>query len=147
MTKRSRLTWLIIGGIILLVILIAALFLYSPPPQPIKKYRQRQSSPQRILWRQPLRNPHPAPSRSTARRYRPHRSISRLWPIPALREILPDPGSLSTERRKGFLMPARVRAGPLPVRPAPILLRWWRSLEMVRRTLCIWVRYNKEFDK
>ena len=34
-TKRSRLPWLIIGGIILLVILIAALFLFSPSPQPI----------------------------------------------------------------------------------------------------------------
>ena len=36
MSKRSRLPWLIIGGIILLVILVAALFLYSPSPQPIK---------------------------------------------------------------------------------------------------------------
>jgi len=35
MAKRSRLPWLIIGGIILLVILIAALFLVSPSPQPI----------------------------------------------------------------------------------------------------------------
>jgi hypothetical protein len=35
MSKRSRLPWLIIGGIILLVILIAALFLVSPSPQPI----------------------------------------------------------------------------------------------------------------
>jgi len=35
MAKRSRLPWLIIGGIILLVILIAALFLSSPSPQPI----------------------------------------------------------------------------------------------------------------
>jgi len=35
MTKRSRLPWLIIGGIILLVILVAALFLYSPSSQPI----------------------------------------------------------------------------------------------------------------
>jgi len=35
MTKRSRLPWLITGGIILLVILIAALFLNSPSPQPI----------------------------------------------------------------------------------------------------------------
>jgi len=35
MSKRSRLPWLIIGGIILLVILIAALFLSSPSPQPI----------------------------------------------------------------------------------------------------------------
>ena len=35
MSKRSRLPWLIIGGIILLVIIIAALFLYSPSPQPI----------------------------------------------------------------------------------------------------------------
>ena len=36
MSKRSRLPWLIIGGIILLVFLIAALFLFSPSPQPIK---------------------------------------------------------------------------------------------------------------
>ena len=35
MSKRSRLPWLIIGGIILPVILIAALFLFSPSPQPI----------------------------------------------------------------------------------------------------------------
>jgi len=35
MSKRSRLPWLIIGGIILLVILIAALFLSSPSPQPV----------------------------------------------------------------------------------------------------------------
>ena len=35
MSKRSRLPWLIIGGIILLVILIAALFLFSPSPQPV----------------------------------------------------------------------------------------------------------------
>jgi len=35
MSKRSRLPWLIIGGIILLVILVAALFLSSPSPQPI----------------------------------------------------------------------------------------------------------------
>jgi len=35
MTKRSRLPWLIIGGIILLVILVAALFLNSPSPQPV----------------------------------------------------------------------------------------------------------------
>jgi hypothetical protein len=35
MAKRSRLPWLIIGGIILLVILIAALFLSSPTPQPV----------------------------------------------------------------------------------------------------------------
>jgi len=35
MAKRSRLPWLIIGGIILLVILIAALFLFSPSPQPV----------------------------------------------------------------------------------------------------------------
>jgi hypothetical protein len=35
MTKRSRLPWLIIGGIILLVILVAALFLSSPSPQPV----------------------------------------------------------------------------------------------------------------
>jgi len=35
MSKRSRLPWLIIGGIILLVILIAGLFLYSPSPQPV----------------------------------------------------------------------------------------------------------------
>jgi hypothetical protein len=33
MSKRSRLPWLGIGGIILLVILIAALFLSSPSPQ------------------------------------------------------------------------------------------------------------------
>ena len=35
MAKRSRLPWLIIGGIILVVILIAALFLFSPTPQPV----------------------------------------------------------------------------------------------------------------
>jgi len=35
MSKRSRLPWLIIVGIVLLVILIAALFLSSPSPQPI----------------------------------------------------------------------------------------------------------------
>jgi len=35
MSKRSRLPWLIICGIILLVILVAALFLFSPSPQPI----------------------------------------------------------------------------------------------------------------
>ena len=35
MAKRSRLPWLIIGGIILLVILIAALFLSRPSPQPV----------------------------------------------------------------------------------------------------------------
>ena len=35
MAKRSRLPWLIIGGIILLVILVAALFLSSPSPQPV----------------------------------------------------------------------------------------------------------------
>jgi len=35
MSKRSRLPWLIIGGIILLVILIAALFLFSRSPQPV----------------------------------------------------------------------------------------------------------------
>jgi len=35
MSKRSRLPWLIIVGIILLVIIIAALFLFSPSPQPI----------------------------------------------------------------------------------------------------------------
>ena len=36
MSKRSRLPWLIIGGIILLVIIIAALFLSSPSPQPVR---------------------------------------------------------------------------------------------------------------
>ena len=35
MSKRSRLPWLIIGGIILLVIIVAGLFLYSPSPQPV----------------------------------------------------------------------------------------------------------------
>jgi len=35
MSKRSRLPWLIIGGIILLVIFVAALFLFSRSPQPI----------------------------------------------------------------------------------------------------------------
>jgi len=35
MSKRSRLPWLIICGIILLVILVAALFLSSPSPQPV----------------------------------------------------------------------------------------------------------------
>jgi hypothetical protein len=35
MTKRSRLPWLIIGGIIIVVILVAALFLYSPSSQPV----------------------------------------------------------------------------------------------------------------
>jgi hypothetical protein len=35
MSKRSRLPWLIICGIILLVILVAALFLFSPSPQPV----------------------------------------------------------------------------------------------------------------
>jgi len=35
MSKRSRLPWLIIGGIILVVILVAALFLSSPSPQPV----------------------------------------------------------------------------------------------------------------
>ena len=35
MSKRSRLPWLIIGGIILLVIILAALFLSSPSPQPV----------------------------------------------------------------------------------------------------------------
>ena len=35
MSKRSRLPWLIIGGIILLVILIATLFLSGPSPQPV----------------------------------------------------------------------------------------------------------------
>jgi hypothetical protein len=35
MAKRSRLPWLIIGGIILLVILVAALFLFSRSPQPV----------------------------------------------------------------------------------------------------------------
>ena len=35
MSKRSRLPWLIIGGIILLVILVAALFLSSPSQQPV----------------------------------------------------------------------------------------------------------------
>jgi len=37
MSKRSRLPWLIIGGIILLVIILAALFLFSPSPQPISR--------------------------------------------------------------------------------------------------------------
>ena len=32
---RSRLPWLIIGGIILLMMLVAALFLSSPSPQPV----------------------------------------------------------------------------------------------------------------
>jgi len=36
MSKRSRLLWLIIGGIILVVILVAALFLFRPLPQPIE---------------------------------------------------------------------------------------------------------------
>ena len=36
MSRRSRLPWLIICGIILLVILIAALFLFSPSPQPVR---------------------------------------------------------------------------------------------------------------
>jgi hypothetical protein len=36
MAKRSRLPWLIIGGIIILVIIVAALFLISPSSQPIK---------------------------------------------------------------------------------------------------------------
>jgi len=35
MSKRSRLPWLIIIGIILLVILVAGLFLFSPSPQPV----------------------------------------------------------------------------------------------------------------
>ena len=35
MSKRSRLPWLIIGGIILLVIIVAALFLSRPSPQPV----------------------------------------------------------------------------------------------------------------
>jgi|WetSurMetagenome_2_1015567.scaffolds.fasta_scaffold48858_2 hypothetical protein len=35
MSKRSRLPWLIISGIILLVILVTALFLSSPSPQPV----------------------------------------------------------------------------------------------------------------
>jgi len=35
MSRRSRLPWLIIGGIILVVILVAALFLFSPSPQPV----------------------------------------------------------------------------------------------------------------
>ena len=35
MSRRSRLPWLITGGIILLVILVAALFLSSPSPQPV----------------------------------------------------------------------------------------------------------------
>jgi len=35
MSKRSRLPWLIIGGIIIVVILIAALFLSRPSPQPV----------------------------------------------------------------------------------------------------------------
>jgi hypothetical protein len=35
MTKRSRLPWLIIGGIILLIFCIAAMFLSSPSPQPV----------------------------------------------------------------------------------------------------------------
>jgi hypothetical protein len=35
MSKRSRLPWLIIGGIILLAIIVAALFLDSPSPQPV----------------------------------------------------------------------------------------------------------------
>jgi hypothetical protein len=35
MSKRSRLPWLIIGGIILLILCIAALFLFSPSPQPV----------------------------------------------------------------------------------------------------------------
>jgi hypothetical protein len=35
MSKRSRLPWLIISGIILFVILIAALFLSSPSPQQV----------------------------------------------------------------------------------------------------------------
>ena len=35
MSRRSRLPWLITGGIILLVILVAALFLSRPSPQPV----------------------------------------------------------------------------------------------------------------
>src|SRR5512137_102101 len=35
MSKRSRLPWLIIIGIILLVILVVGLFLSSPSPQPV----------------------------------------------------------------------------------------------------------------
>ena len=37
MSKRSRLPWLIISGIILFVILIATLFLSSPSPQPVTR--------------------------------------------------------------------------------------------------------------
>jgi hypothetical protein len=36
MSKRSRLPWIIIGGIIILVIIVAAVFLLNPSPQPIK---------------------------------------------------------------------------------------------------------------
>jgi len=36
MAKRSRLPWIIIGGIIILVIIIAALFLLNPSSLPVK---------------------------------------------------------------------------------------------------------------
>ncbi|MGA2914252.1 MAG: hypothetical protein ABSE07_12160 [Methanoregula sp.] len=36
MAKRSRLPWIIIGGIIILVIIVAAVFLLNPSSQPVK---------------------------------------------------------------------------------------------------------------
>jgi hypothetical protein len=36
MAKRSRLPWIIIGGIIILVIIVAAVFLFNPSLQPLK---------------------------------------------------------------------------------------------------------------
>jgi len=36
MAKRSRLPWIIIGGIIIVVIIVAALFLFNPSSLPVK---------------------------------------------------------------------------------------------------------------
>ena len=122
MAKRSRLSWLIIGGIILLGILIASLFLFSPSPQMITIPSPAIISSTDFVVPQ-LLNPLPILSQSTARKSPQHRSISRSLPIPALKEILLDSWAQSTVRRKGFLMPAPMQAELILARPAQIRLR------------------------
>ena len=145
MSKRSRLPWLILSGIIFLVIHIAALFPFQSIT-PTGKYTGDH-------WH--LCNGFCGANRSSTlilhgRNQRPG-DTALVDPSPGygqylhFRETLPNSGTLSTVHRKECLMPARVRAGPLAAFLVEIRLRWLQRSRMVRIVLRSRISYCKFF--
>ena len=130
MTKRSRLPWLIIGGIILLIFCIAAMFLSSPSPHPVTM-----PSPAIISSTDFVAPTVPRTPVLHGRNQRPE-GPALIDPSTGHGQYLHSgryyrtQGLCQRPAERGCLVPARVRAGPLPGHPVAIRLLWWRSLRM-----------------